>query len=66
MLKMKEAKKLLKLEAEEAHPGKKLTYCGSKTNWDDCFTIISDKLVFWYNVGKKTHANSISCRLIES
>jgi hypothetical protein len=63
---MNAAKKLLKSEAEEAHPGKNLSYCGTKTNWDDCFTIVGDKLIFWYNVGKNTHANSIGCCLIEN
>ncbi len=54
-MKIEEAKKLLKLEAEEAHPGKKITYCGIEKNWDGCFTLVNDKLIFWYNVDKNTH-----------
>jgi hypothetical protein len=65
MLTIEEAKKMLKLEAEESHPGKDITYCGNETNWDDCFTVINKKLIFWYNVGKHTYAKTINHSLIK-
>ena len=42
-------KKLI-AKALKRHPGKILKYCGSKTNWEDCFTIFENKLIFWYNL----------------
>ena len=57
-MEIKKAKSILAARAIERHPGKILTYCGSKKCWDDCFTIMNfkdkEKLVFWYNVGKGT------------
>ncbi len=53
-MKIEEAKPILAARAIERHPGKMLTYCGSKKCWNDCFTIINNKLVFWYNIGEGT------------
>jgi len=65
MLTIKKAKKMLKLEAEEDHPGKEITYCGNGKNWDDCFTVLGNKFIFWYNVGKNTYTKMIDYSLIK-
>ena len=31
-----------------------ISYCGNKTNWNDCFTEEEGYLMFWFNVGKDT------------
>lgn len=42
--------KILIQKALKRHPGKILKYCGNKTNWKDCFTIVGKELIFWYNL----------------
>ena len=46
--------KILIKKAMEQHPGKLLSFCGDKTNWNDCFTVEEfdggKRLVFWYNL----------------
>ena len=46
--------KTLIQSAMKKHPGKLLTFCGDKTNWNDCFTVEEldggERLVFWYNL----------------
>lgn len=52
--------KILIAKALKRHPGKILKYCGSKTNWEDCFTIIKGELFFWYNLESgATHTESM-------
>jgi len=47
-------------KALKRHSGKILKYCGSKTNWEDCFTIINKELIFWYNLESgATHTESM-------
>jgi hypothetical protein len=54
------AKDMLMQKAIHKHPGKTLTYCGSKQNWDDCFTINNDQLILWYNVEGNTHVEALT------
>jgi len=55
--------KILIKKALERHSGKILKYCGSETNWKDCFTIIElnnkKELLFWYNLENGATYNEI-------
>lgn len=57
------AKKTLQIKALHKHPGIMISYCGSKTNWNDCFTEVElngkKELVFWYNLPNSGTCNEI-------
>lgn len=56
---IEKAKSILRWKAIKRHPDKLLSYCGSAICWDDCFTVFNGELIFWYNVGKNTHAEKL-------
>jgi len=55
--------KILIAKALKRHPGKILKYCGSKTDWKNCFTTIElnnkKELIFWYNLESGATYNEI-------
>jgi hypothetical protein len=57
-------KKELLRRAEERFPGAALGTVGEKAHLSECYTIDTmgpdfNLLMFWYNIGKNTHAESV-------
>lgn len=51
----KEKVKLIK-QAQERFSEEIISPCGSRPSLWDSFELFDDKLTFWYNVGRNTHA----------
>jgi len=63
-MKIEKAKQVLIEQATKRWAGKEISFCGSKKNWDDCFTKVefdgNEELLFWYDIGKATFMEKIA------